>query len=144
MKTGIYLSYSGLGANLIHLAYCHQVAKKYGPVTIVTLCKNLKEALTDDPLIENVIYLDKFHKKFIDIFKLGKLLKQFKFDNLFIYYPSLRLYFAAKFAGVKNVYSYRFYKKKNLHLIKAAKLFTEKTKTMVWWRCPSGAPPKSP
>jgi len=75
MKTGIYLSYSGLGANLIHLAYCHQVAKKYGPVTIVTLCKNLKEALTDDPLIENVIYLDKFHKKFIKTFKIFILYK---------------------------------------------------------------------
>ena len=49
MKTGIYLSYVGLGANLLHLSYCHQIAKKYGPVTIITLCKNLKEALTDDP-----------------------------------------------------------------------------------------------
>ena len=48
MKTGIYLSYIGLGANLLHLSYCHQIAKKHGPVTIITLCKNLKEALADD------------------------------------------------------------------------------------------------
>ncbi|WP_440646924.1 glycosyltransferase family 9 protein [Candidatus Pelagibacter sp. HIMB1521] len=127
MKTGIYLSYSGLGANLIHLAYCHQVAKKYGPVTIITLCKNLKEALADDPLIENVFYLDKFTKKFFDIFKLGKILRKFNFENLLIFYPSLRIYLAAKIAGIKNIYSYKFYKKKNLHLIKTAKLFTEKT-----------------
>ena len=127
MKTGIYLSYSGLGANLIHLAYCHQVAKKYGPVTIITLCKNLKEALADDPLIENVFYLDKFTKKFFDIFKLSKILKKFNFENLLIFYPSLRIYLAAKIAGIKNVYSYKFSEKKNLHLINAAKLFTEKT-----------------
>lgn len=127
MKTGIYLSYSGLGANLIHLAYCHQVAKKYGPVTIITLCKNLKEALADDPLIENVFYLDKFTKKFLDIFKLSKILRKFNFENLLIFYPSLRVYLAAKIAGIKNIYSYKFYKKKNLHLIKTAKLFTEKT-----------------
>ena len=127
MKTGIYLSYSGLGANLIHLAYCHQVAKKYGPVTIITLCKNLKEALADDPLIENVFYLDKFTKKFFDIFKLSKILEKFNFENLLIFYPSLRVYLAAKIAGIKNIYSYKFYKKKNLHLIKTAKLFTEKT-----------------
>ena len=127
MNTGIYLSYSGLGANLLHLAYCHQVAKKYGPVTIITLCKNLKEALADDPLIENVFYLDKFTKKFFDIFKLSKILKKFNFENLLIFYPSLRVYLAAKISGIKNVYSYKFYKKKNLHLIKAAKLFTEKT-----------------
>ncbi|WP_440693236.1 glycosyltransferase family 9 protein [Candidatus Pelagibacter sp. HIMB1695] len=126
MKTGIYLSYSGLGANLIHLAYCHQVAKKYGPVTIITLCKNLKEALADDPLIENVFYLDKFTKKFFDIFKLSKILRKFNFENLLIFYPSLRVYLAAKIAGIKNIYSYKFYKKKNLHLIKTAKLFTEK------------------
>ena len=126
MKTGIYLSYSGLGANLLHLAYCHQVAKKYGPVTIITLCKNLKEALADDPLIENIFYLDKFTKKFFDIFKLSKILKKFNFENLLIFYPSLRVYLAAKIAGIKNIYSYKFYKKKNLHLIKTAKLFTEK------------------
>lgn len=126
MKTGIYLSYSGLGANLIHLAYCHQVAKKYGPVTIITLCKNLKEALADDPLIENVFYLDKFTKKFFDIFKLSKILRKFNFENLLIFYPSLRVYLAAKIAGIKSIYSYKFYKKKNLHLIKTAKLFTEK------------------
>ena len=127
MKTGIYLSYSGLGANLIHLAYCHQVAKKYGPVTIITLNKNLKDALADDPLIEKVFYLDKFNKKFFDIFKLSKVLKKFNFDNLLIYYPSLRIYLAAKIAGIKHVFSYKFYRKKNLHLIKTAKLFTEKT-----------------
>jgi len=127
MKTGIYLSYSGLGANLLHLAYCHEVAKKYGPVTIITLCKNLKEALADDPLIENVFYLDKFTKKFFDIFNLSKILRKFNFENLLIFYPSLRVYLAAKITGIKNVYSYKFYKKKNLHLIKTAKLFTEKT-----------------
>ena len=131
MKTGIYLSYTGLGANLIHLTYCHQVAKKYGPVTIITLCKNLKEALADDPLIENVFYLDKFTKKFLDIFKLSKILEKFHFDNILIYYPSLRIYLAAKIAGIKNVYSYKFYKKKNLHLVKTAKLFTEKSLNII-------------
>ena len=44
MSTGIVLSYSGLGANLLHLAYCHEIAKKYGHVTIITLCKNLEHA----------------------------------------------------------------------------------------------------
>ena len=54
MKTCIYLSYKGLGANLLHLAYCHEIARKYGPVTIITLCANLETALKDDPLIEKV------------------------------------------------------------------------------------------
>ena len=41
MRTCVYLSYKGLGANLLHLAYCHEIAKKYGPITILTLCANL-------------------------------------------------------------------------------------------------------
>ena len=45
MKTGIYLSYVGLGANLLHLSYCHQIAKKHGPVTVITLCKNFPHAV---------------------------------------------------------------------------------------------------
>ena len=126
MKTGIYLSYVGLGANLLHLSYCHEIAKKYGPVTIITVCKNLKAALVDDPLIKEVFYLNKYQKKLIDIFKLGTVLKKFKFKNLVIFYPSLRLYLSAKIAGVSNVFIYNFIKKKNLHLVKAAKKLTEK------------------
>ena len=125
MKTGIYLSYVGLGANLLHLSYCHQIAKKHGPVTIITLCKSLKEALADDPLIENVYYLEKFHKKISDIFNLSVILKKFNFQNLLIYYPSLRLFFAAKIAGIKNIYCYKFLHKKNLHLVNSAKKLTE-------------------
>ena len=125
MKTGIYLSYVGLGANLLHLSYCHQIAKKNGPVTIITLCKNLEAALADDPLIEKVFYIDRFHKKLIDIFKLSNILKKFNFENLLIFYPSIRLYLSAKMAGIKNVFIYDFFKKKNLHLVKSAKKFTE-------------------
>ena len=70
MKIGIFLSYVGLGSNLLHLTYCHQIAKKHGPVSIVTICKNLEEAVWDDPLIEEVIYVEKHYKKrvFLKIF----------------------------------------------------------------------------
>ena len=57
MRVCVYLSYIGLGANLLHLSYCHQIAKKYGPITIITLCENLKSALDDDPYIDRVIVL---------------------------------------------------------------------------------------
>ena len=71
MKTGIFLSYKGLGANLLHLSYCHQIAKKYGPVSLITLCPNLNKILKSDPLIKEIFYLDKYHKKFFDLFKLA-------------------------------------------------------------------------
>lgn len=126
MKIGIFLSYVGLGSNLLHLTYCHQIAKKYGPVTVVTLCKNLEQAIGEDPLIKEVICIDKYFKKFSDILKLSKLLRNFNFHTLYIFYPSIRIFLASKLAGIKKVYSYRFFKKKNLHLVKAAKEFVEK------------------
>ena len=127
MKTCVYLSYKGLGANLLHLSYCHEIAKKFGAITIITLCENLGEALNDDPLIEKIIFIDKHHKRFIDILKLRKFLNTFNFNQIFIFYPSLRIYLASIFSNIKKVYSYPIFKKKNLHLISAAKKFTEKS-----------------
>ena len=126
MKICVYLSYIGLGANLLHLTYCHQIAKKFGPITIITLCENLKPALEDDPLIEKVVVLNKYTKKFFDVFKLANYLKKFSFNKIYIYYPSIRIFFAAKLAKIKNIYIYPILKKKKLHLVHAAKEFTEK------------------
>ncbi len=127
MKTGIFLNYKGLGANLLHLSYCHQIAKKYGPVSLITLCPNLNKILKSDPLIKEVFYLDKYHKKFFDLFKLAKFLKEFNFENIFIFYPGLRQFLSCKIAGIKNIYHYPLFNKKNLHLVNAAKNFTEKS-----------------
>tara|TARA_B110001450_G_scaffold136835_1_gene128456 strand:+ start:661 stop:1596 length:936 start_codon:yes stop_codon:yes gene_type:complete len=126
MNTGILLSYKGLGANLLHLSYCHQIAKKRGPVTIITLCKNLIQALSEDPLIKEVIFLEKYHKNLIDIFKLAKFLKNVQLDDIFIFYPSSRYFLSSKIAGIKNIYYYPIFKKKKLHLVNAAKEFTQK------------------
>ena len=127
MKTCVYLSYKGLGANLLHLTYCHEIAKKFGPITIITLCNNLEEALNDDPLIEKIIFINNYHKRFIDILKLRQFLNSFDFNQIFIFYPSLRIYLASIFSNIKKVYSYPIFKKKKLHLIEAAKKFTEKS-----------------
>tara|TARA_B100001057_G_C22854631_1_gene952246 strand:- start:1503 stop:2429 length:927 start_codon:yes stop_codon:yes gene_type:complete len=126
MKTGILLSYKGLGANLLHLSYCHEIAKKFGKVNIITLNPKLKEVLIDDPSFDEIIHLDKYYKKFSDIINLSQFLKKLKLDNLFIFYPSLRYFLSGKFAGIENVYNYPIFKKKNLHLVDAAKNFTEK------------------
>ncbi len=126
MSTGIFLSYKGLGTNILHLSYCHEIAKAFGPVKIITLSNKFNDVVEDDPLIEEVICIDKYYKKFSDIINLSRVLKKYNFDNFFIFYPSLRLFFAAKFAGIKNIFTYPLFKKKNLHLVKTAKKFTEK------------------
>ena len=123
MNVGIYLNYIGLGSNILHLSYCHEIAKKYGPVTIITLCKNLDQALEDDPNIKNVVLIKK-NNKVTDIPNISKKLKKLLLDKIFIFYPSPRLFFAAKLSGIKEIYNYPLFKKKKLHLVNAAKKFT--------------------
>ena len=125
MKTAVILSYKGLGANLLHLTYCHEIAKKFGPITIITLSKNLEEVLSKDPLIKEIIYLDKYYKKFLDIFNLSNFLKKLQLENIFIFYPSFRFFIASKIAKINNIHCYPLFKKKKLHLVNAAKKFTE-------------------
>ena len=130
MNTAVYLNYVGLGSNLLHLAYCHQIADKYGPITIITLCKNLQQALNGDPKIKSVVTLDQKNKTFFGIFKISKILKSNNFDKIFIYYPSYRTQLAAKLALIKEVNYYPVQVKKNLHLVK---------------KCPAGfEPPPKP
>ena len=126
MSTGIFLSYKGLGTNILHLPYCHEIAKKYGPVEIITLSDNFKDVVEGDPLIKKVICLSKYYKKITDIINLSKVLKQHNYSDFFNFYPSVRLLFAARFAGIKNIFSYPVFKKKNLHLVETAKKFIEK------------------
>ena len=59
MKTGIFLSYKGLGANLLHLSYCHQIAKKFGPITLITLNSKLNEVLFD----VKTVWMENMHIK---------------------------------------------------------------------------------
>ena len=121
MKTGIFLSYKGLGANLLHLTYCHQIAKKFGPVTLITLNPKLREVLNDDPNFKEVIYLKEYHKKFTDILRLSKFFKSLNLKNFFIFYPSLRYLLSSKIAGIKNIYHYPLFKKKKFTFSESCK-----------------------
>ena len=123
MRTGVFLNYIGLGANLLHLAYCHKIASIHGPITLISLAKNLDQALEDDHLIKQVVIFDK-NKKITDIPKISSNLRKLDLECIFIFYPSARLYLAAKLAGIKKIFCYPLLKKKELHLVEAAKEFT--------------------
>jgi len=125
MSIGCFLPYIGLGSCLLHMPYIHEFAKKEGPITILTFSKSLVDALKYDPNIKEIIVIEKFHKKFFDIFKLSKYLKSLNLKKLYIFKCSLRFYFAGKWANI-NTKSYPFYKKINLHLVKEAHKFTIK------------------
>ena len=70
MKTGVFLNYIGLGANLLHLAYCHKIASLYGPITLISLANNLDQVLEDDQMIKEVITFNK-NKKARVIFRFS-------------------------------------------------------------------------
>ena len=123
MKVGIFLNYIGLGANIMHLSYCHHIAKVYGPITLISLANNLDQALEDDPLISEIKIFKK-NKNIIDIPKISSDLKQLNLEKIYIFYPSARIYLAAKLANIKEVFCYPLFKKKDLHLVDAAKNFT--------------------
>ena len=83
MNSCVYLSYVGLGVNLMHLSYCHQIALKEGPITIITICKNLSDALDDDPNIKKVIYLKDYYT-FLKVGCLKMKTVPIKPDNVII------------------------------------------------------------
>ena len=85
MKTGVFLNFVGLGANLLHLSYCHQIAKKYGPVNIITPCDKLKEALNDDPLINNINIFEKKKENIISYILSFEIFKKIKIrQNIYL------------------------------------------------------------
>jgi len=126
MKTAIFLSYKGLGSNLLHLSYCHQISKKFGPLKLITLNNKINQILKFDHHFDEVIYLDSYYKKTADIFKLAGFFKKLKLDQLFIFYPSARYFLASKIAGIKKIHHYPLFRKNKLHLVETAKKFTER------------------
>ena len=52
-------------------------------------------------------------------------LKKYNFDKIFIFNSSLRFNLAAKLAGIKNIYQYPLFKKKNQHIINTARKFVK-------------------
>ncbi|MDA9150232.1 lipopolysaccharide heptosyltransferase family protein [Candidatus Pelagibacter sp.] len=126
MKTAIFLSYKGLGSNLLHLSYCHQISKKFGPLKLITLNNKINQILKFDHHFDEVIYLNSYYKKTADIFKLAGFFKKLKLDQIFIFYPSARYFLASKIAGIKKIHHYPLFRKNKLHLVETAKKFTER------------------
>ena len=96
-------------------------AKLYNPLSVVKW--NINKKYLKDLEERNIAIIP---TKFFDIFELSTFLKNLSLDNLFIFYPSLRYFLSAKIAGIKKIYNYPLFSKKNLHLVKAEKEFTEK------------------
>ena len=76
------------------------------------------------PLLRNNKNLE--HDGIIGFFKLANKLRKYNFDSIFIFNSSARFNLIAKIAGIKNIFQYQMFNKKNQHIIKTAQKFLKK------------------
>ena len=132
MKVLVIQPKIGMGDMIIYLPYIHAISKKYGSAVSLLVKKNSRanELVADDKNIDEIMFLDRknnnsgTHDGFNGFFELVKYIKKKKFDKVFIYNSSLRYFLIAKFAGIKNIYQYPLFRKKD-NIVMSAKIFTE-------------------
>ena len=133
MKILILQNRMGIGDMIMFLPFIEAISKKFKtPVTILAK-KNTKVEMyfNNKEIVEEIIYLErednKKHSGVKGFFKLVNELKLKKFDKVFIFNSSLRYFLISKFSGIKEVFHYPLFKKKNQQIIEAAKEFTLKS-----------------
>ena len=123
----------GIGDTVIFLPFIKAISKYYDtPVNI--LVKNTSKAqefLYQTQYIDQIITLERNNKNgrhdgFIGSINLIKELKKYKFYIVFIFNSSLRYKVISKLSGIKKIYQYPLFKKKNQNLISAAKNLIKK------------------
>jgi heptosyltransferase-2 len=135
MKILVVQNKIGIGDMIIYLPFIDAISKKFNtPVSILAKqSSKIEQFLKDNKNIEKIITLEQGnklkgakHKGFKGFTNLVKELGEHKFDKIFIFNSSLRFYLVAKFAGIKNIYQYPLFTKKNEHIVDAAKKFIKK------------------
>ena len=122
----------GIGDMVIFLPFIEAISKNFGvPVSI--LVKESSKAiqfLNESKTVEEIITLDRgnkikngYHDGIIGSYNLSKDLKEYNFDKIFIFNSSFRFNLIARLAGIKDIHQYPLFKKKNQHIIEAAKNF---------------------
>ena len=125
----------GIGDMVIFLPFIEAISKKFGAPVSILVKENSKatQFLKNNAAIDQIIILDRDgkikkgnHDGINGLYNLVKDIKKFNFDKIFIFNSSLRFNLIAKFAGIKDVYQYPLFQKKNQHIINAAKTFLKK------------------
>jgi len=123
----------GIGDMVIFLPYIEAISKKYSvPITIlVKESSKASQFLSNNKYINEIIILDRknkigSHNGFVGSIRLANEIKKYNFDKVFIFNSSLRFNLICKLAKIKKIYQYPLFKKKNQHLVNAAKTFINK------------------
>ena len=123
-KALIIIKSPGIGDLQILLSNIHQLSKEIGKPVSVLAQKNTgaKAVFTyDKQHVEEVMDLGRK-----DFFNIINKIKSRKFDQVYIYSDSIRLYLIAKFSGISKIYHYPFFSKKGKNFYRTAQAFTEK------------------
>jgi len=117
----------GICDTVIFLPYIKEISKKFNiPVSLlVKKSSKADQFLNHTDYIDKIIHLEQNKKRgkhggIIGAIRLAQDLKKYKFDKVYIFNSSLRFNLVARIAGIKNIYQYPLFKKKNQHIINPA------------------------
>ena len=123
----------GIGDMVIFLPFIEAISKKYNsPITLlIKESTKAKEYTKNLNFLKNIIYLKRDnindeHSGISGFFKLKNEIKKNLFDKVFIFNSSLRYRLICKSAGIKNIYQYPLFEKKEQHIIDAANKLLDK------------------
>jgi len=132
MKVLVIQQRMGIGDMVIFLPYIHAISKKLDTQVSLLVKKNSKaeELCAEDHHIEEIIYLERNkkntgrHDGWLGFFNLLNDIKEKKFDQIFIFNGSLRFSLLGKLSGIKSIYQYPLFTRKD-NIVITAKKFTE-------------------
>ena len=125
----------GIGDMVIFLPYIEAISKNFGVPVSILVKENSKatQFLKENKAINQIIILDRsnkiksgYHDGIIGSYNLAKDLRKYNFDKIFIFNSSFRFNLIARITGIKDIYQYPLFIKKNQHIINAAKNFIKK------------------
>ena len=125
----------GIGDMVIFLPFIEAISKKFNLPVSILVKENSKatQFLKDNVAIDKIIILERdnkdkngHHDGIVGTYNLSKDLKKYDFDKIFIFNSSLRFNLIARFAGIRDIYQYPLFQKKNQHIINTAKKFIKK------------------
>ena len=136
MKILVIQNKMGIGDMIIYLPFIEAISKKFNtPVSIlVKESSKAEQFLKESNIINKIIILDRNnslkngrHEGLTGFYNLVKDLKQHNFDKVFIFNSSFRFNLITRIAGIKDIYQYPLFQKKDQHVIEAAKELLKKT-----------------
>lgn len=113
----IFQNRPGIGDMCLFLSSIHEIAKNNQNKNLILITKERtrsKNFLKNDQLINNIIYLeDIFAYGFFKFFKIFLFLKKQMPEKVFVFHYDIKLFLICKILGIKKVFTYGFFKKKD-------------------------------